>query len=236
MSTDNLKQDLGFGCFPLIAILTIALAGFFIYPILTSSPVDYFKLFSTTVIFAVIFFVLCPWFRPIIRGFPPTKFILVVIFAFIVIYPMLMHPPVDYFRLFIIVMLSISFLFSLSPWFKPILQRFPQIGIMSAPIIMTINGLIAIGYALTHPPIDYFGLFWGVLFYLFFLFYFIRQARMLKTLPHRSATSSHEDQADQDQASASPPEKPILHFYLFGAKLKVFRYKFGRYSTYEITG
>src|SRR5437763_132532 len=121
MSTDNPEQDWGFGCFPLIAILAIALVGLFIYPILTSSPVDYFKLF------------------------------------------------------------------------------------------------------------------WGVLFYLFFLFYFIRQARVLKTLPRRSATSSREDQVNQDQASAPPPEKPILHFYLFGARLKVFRYKFGKYSTYEIT-
>src|SRR6266581_530087 len=139
MSTDNPKQDLGFGCFPLIAILTIALAGIFIYPILTSSPVDYFKLFSTTVIFAVISFVLSPWFRPIMRGFPPIKFILVVIFAFIVIYPMLMHLPVDYFRLFIFILLTISFLFSLSPWLKPLLHRFPQIGMMHFPNLTFIS-------------------------------------------------------------------------------------------------
>ena len=236
MSTDSPKQDLGFGCFPLIAILTIALAGLFIYPILTSSPVDYFKLFSTTVIFTVIFFVLCPWFRPIIRGFSPTKYILVVLLAFIVGYPVLMHSPVDYFRLFIFILLTISFLFSLSPWFKPLLERFPQIGMIFAPIILTINGLIAIGYALTHPPIDYFGLFWGVLFYIFFLFYIIRQARAFRNLPPREAILPNEDQANQDQASTSPPEKPIAHFYLFGARLKVFRYKFGKYSTYEITG
>src|SRR6266700_2561059 len=177
MSTDNPKQDLGFGCFPLIAILTIALAGIFIYPILTSSPVDYFKLFSTTVIFAVISFVLSPWFRPIMRGFPPIKFILVVIFSFIVIYPMLMHLPVDYF-----------------------------------------------------------GLFWFVLFYPLWLYYLIRHFRVLRNLPPREAILPNEDQANQDQASASPPEKPIFHFYLFGARLKVFRYKFGKYSTYEITG
>ncbi len=236
MSTDNPKQDLGFGCFPLIAILTIALAGIFIYPILTSSPVDYFKLFSTTVIFAVISFVLSPWFRPIMRGFPPIKFILVVIFAFIVIYPMLMHLPVDYFRLFIFILLTISFLFSLSPWLKPLLHRFPQIGMMSFPIWITLIWLTTIGSILTHPPIDSFGLFWFVLFYPLWLYYLIRHFRVLRNLPPREAILPNEDQANQDQASASPPEKPIFHFYLFGARLKVFRYKFGKYSTYEITG
>src|SRR6266700_1380390 len=181
MSTDNPKQDLGFGCFPLIAILTIALAGIFIYPILTGSPVDYFKLFSTTVIFAVISFVL-------------------------------------------------------SPWLKPLLHRFPQIGMMSFPIWITLIWLTTIGSILTHPPIDYFGLFWFVLFYPLWLYYLIRHFRVLRNLPPREAILPNEDQANQDQASASPPEKPIFHFYLFGARLKVFRYKFGKYSTYEITG
>jgi hypothetical protein len=71
-----------------------------------SSPQAIFSLFTL----CIYFFTLSPWFKYTLRWFPTVLIMLIVISGILVTYPLVIHQPLDYVKLFLTLSVSFSLL------------------------------------------------------------------------------------------------------------------------------
>jgi len=161
----------------------IIVGGIGIGSVLLHPPIDYVKLVSGTAILVIGLVFLHPRVAPLLLRFPLIRLFPALILGFSLIYPLVTHPPVDYFRLFMGLIVTILLALALScshhPWFARFFDR-------SHPFMLFLLVILA-GIDIMHTPADSAGLFWKVILYAGVL-YFLSSFQLIKEEDRKGMT------------------------------------------------